>query len=99
MLLNLFENAVRALGNEGTIEVRIIPDQGAGKLHIEVADEGPGISDEAKERLFVPYFSTEKGGTGLGLAIADRIVAEHNGHIRVRDNVPRGTVFTIELPM
>ncbi len=99
VLLNLFENAVRAMGNRGTIEVRLIPDQEAGKLYVEVADEGPGISDEAKERLFVPYFSTEKGGTGLGLAIADRIVAEHNGHIRVRDNVPHGTVFTIELSM
>jgi two-component system nitrogen regulation sensor histidine kinase NtrY len=99
VLLNLFENAVRAMGQSGTIEVRIIPDPEAGKLFIEVADEGPGISDEAKERLFVPYFSTETGGTGLGLAIADRIVAEHSGHIRVRDNVPRGTVFIIELPM
>jgi len=99
VLLNLFENAVRAMGRRGTIEVRITPDRGASRLYIEVADEGPGINDDDKEKLFVPYFSTEKGGTGLGLAIADRIVAEHNGHIRVRDNVPRGAVFTIELPI
>lgn len=99
VMLNLFENAVRAMDSTGTIEVRITPDRAANRLYIEVADEGPGIKDEDKERLFVPYFSTEKGGTGLGLAIADRIVAEHNGHIRVRDNTPRGTVFTIELPI
>ncbi len=98
VMFNLFENAVRAMGQKGTIEVRIIPDAATGRIYIEVADEGPGINDEDKEKLFVPYFSTEKGGTGLGLAIADRIVAEHNGHIRVRDNTPRGSVFTVELP-
>ncbi len=99
VMLNLFKNAVRAMDKRGTIEVTITPEADGGRLFIEVADEGPGINDEDKEKLFMPYFSTEKGGTGLGLAIADRIIAEHNGHIRVRDNTPRGSVFTIELPI
>ena len=54
---------------------------------------------EDKSRLFEPYFSTKKSGTGLGLAIVSAIVSDHNGYIRVRDNQPRGTVFTIELPV
>ncbi len=99
VMLNLFDNAVRAMEGKGTIEVSITPDSEANMIYIEVADEGPGIKDEDKEKLFVPYFSTEKGGTGLGLAIADRIVAEHNGHLRVRDRNPHGSVFTIELPL
>ena len=53
---------------------------------------------EAKEKLFLPYFSTKGRGTGLGLAIVHRIVTDHHGTIRVEDNPPRGTVFTIELP-
>ncbi len=99
VLLNLFDNALRAMGNEGSIEVHITPEPMLNRIVVEVADTGPGINDEDKEKLFVPYFSTKKDGTGLGLAIADRIIAEHSGHIRVRDNIPHGSVFTIELPI
>jgi len=52
-----------------------------------------------KEKLFLPYFSTKKDGTGLGLAIANRIIKEHGGHIQVQDNEPKGTVFTIMIPI
>ena len=68
-------------------------------VRLEVADDGPGISDEVKLRIFEPYFSTRKSGTGLGLAIAHTIVSEHGGTIRCRDNQPTGTVFTVELPL
>ena len=54
---------------------------------------------ESKEKLFLPYYSTKGRGTGLGLAIVHRIVADHQGAIRVEDNVPQGTVFTVELPI
>ena len=64
-----------------------------------VADSGPGIPQEAKERLFLPLFSTKRRGTGLGLAIVSRIVSEHNGTIRVEENHPLGTKFIIELPV
>ncbi|HET7102005.1 MAG TPA: ATP-binding protein, partial [Terriglobia bacterium] len=60
---------------------------------------GPGIPLEAKERLFLPFFSTKRRGTGLGLAIVSRIVSEHNGTIRVEENRPLGTKFIIELPV
>ena len=63
-----------------------------------VADSGPGISPDDKEKLFLPYFSTKNRGTGLGLAIVSHIVADHNAQIRVEDNLPTGARFTIEIP-
>jgi two-component system nitrogen regulation sensor histidine kinase NtrY len=99
VLINLFDNAMEAMQDGGSISVRISPDTGANRVFIDVQDTGPGIRDEVKERLFQPYFSTKKNGTGLGLAIADKIISEHDGQIRVRDNVPHGSVFTIELPI
>ena len=66
---------------------------------VTCTDTGPGIGDEEKEKLFLPYFSGRKGGTGLGLAIANKIVTDHSGRIVVRDNSPRGSVFTVEIPV
>jgi signal transduction histidine kinase len=63
-----------------------------------VADDGPGIGLEDRDRLFVPHFSTKRRGSGLGLAIVSRIVQEHHGAIRVEDNQPRGARFVVELP-
>jgi two-component system nitrogen regulation sensor histidine kinase NtrY len=99
VLINLFENAIQAMNNSGNIEVKVYVDYPTNRVFIDVADNGPGIREEDKERLFLPYFSTKKEGTGLGLAIASRIIREHMGYLRVRDNVPGGTVFTIELPI
>jgi two-component system nitrogen regulation sensor histidine kinase NtrY len=66
---------------------------------IEVADEGIGIHEEEKDKLFLPHFSTRKEGTGLGLTIVSSIVSKHRGYIRVKDNVPKGSRFIIELPV
>jgi two-component system nitrogen regulation sensor histidine kinase NtrY len=68
-------------------------------VRLEVSDNGSGISEEDKGRVFEPYFSTKKTGTGLGLTIVNTIIADHNGYIRVRDNQPTGTTFLIELPV
>ncbi|MBW7956663.1 MAG: PAS domain S-box protein [Deltaproteobacteria bacterium] len=100
VLINLMDNAIAAVGDEGGIvrlETAYMPDLLLASL--EVIDTGPGIPPEAKQKLFEPYFSTKKTGTGLGLAIASNIIADHNGYIRVRDNHPRGTRFVIELPV
>ena len=97
-LVNLIDNAISAMEGQGTITLRTRSIPGERLLRIEVADDGPGISVEDKDRLFVPYFSTKKRGTGLGLAIVNRIVSDHNGFIRVEDNRPRGTKFVIDLP-
>ncbi len=96
-LINLLDNAVEATEAPGavTVEAHAVD----GHLELQVADTGRGIPPASKEKLFLPYFSTKGRGTGLGLAIVHRIVTDHQGAIRVEDNAPRGTVFTVELPM
>jgi two-component system nitrogen regulation sensor histidine kinase NtrY len=64
-----------------------------------IADTGPGVTAELKQKLFLPYFSTKKRGTGLGLAIVSRIVEDHHGSIRVEENEPVGARFVLELPL
>ncbi|MEW6213763.1 MAG: ATP-binding protein [Nitrospirota bacterium] len=99
VMINIFDNAIKAISNKGKVDVRLRFDQPSNRVYIDIADNGPGIGDEDKERLFLPHFSTRKDGTGLGLAIANRIIEEHRGCIKVRDNEPKGTVFTIEIPI
>jgi two-component system nitrogen regulation sensor histidine kinase NtrY len=65
---------------------------------VEIADDGCGIPPDIKARLFEPYFSTKKSGTGLGLSIVASIISDHHGYVRIRENLPKGTVFRIELP-
>jgi two-component system, NtrC family, nitrogen regulation sensor histidine kinase NtrY len=96
-LINLLDNAVEATEAPGRVILSAHPVN--GHLEIQVADTGRGIPPESKEKLFLPYYSTKGRGTGLGLAIVHRIVADHQGSIRVEDNVPHGTVFTVELPL
>jgi len=72
-------------------------DRSQGRVRLGVADDGPGIASEDRDRLFVPSFSTKRRGSGLGLAIVSRIVQEHQGTIRVEDNRPRGARFVVEL--
>jgi two-component system, NtrC family, nitrogen regulation sensor histidine kinase NtrY len=96
-LINLLDNAVEATDAPGSVTVSAHASN--GHLEIQVADTGRGIPPESKEKLFLPYYSTKGRGTGLGLAIVHRIVTDHQGSIRVEDNAPQGTVFTVELPM
>jgi two-component system nitrogen regulation sensor histidine kinase NtrY len=99
VMINIFDNAIHAISNKGRIDVRLRFDMFLNMVYVDIADDGPGIRDEDKEKLFFPYFSTKRDGTGLGLAIANRIIVEHKGFIRVGDNEPKGTVFTIEVPI
>ncbi len=100
-LVNLIDNAAEAVESSPVKEiwVRTALDAGRDLVVLVVADSGPGISAEAKEKLFLPLFSTKRRGTGLGLAIVSRIVTEHRGAIRVEENRPSGTKFVIELPL
>jgi two-component system nitrogen regulation sensor histidine kinase NtrY len=99
VLLNLLDNAVAALNGKGAIDIESLYNRELGLVTFVVADDGPGIAAEDKPRLFEPYFSTKKAGTGLGLAIVNTIISDHHGFIRVKDNVPQGTQFVIELPV
>ncbi len=99
VIINLLDNAVAAVGAQGRIELTTTFSQALQLAILTVSDNGCGIAEEDKPRLFEPYFSTKKSGTGLGLAIVSTIVSDHNGYIRVRDNEPHGTRFIVELPI
>jgi len=101
-LINMLDNAVAAcqgIPDRGRIEIVVSHVSARGSVRLEVADNGTGMSREAKLRLFEPYFSTKKEGTGLGLAIVSAIVADHQAYIRVQDNQPRGSRFIIDFPL
>ena len=100
VLVNLIDNAAEALEDSRRKEIHVhtLSHTETDLVEICVSDTGPGISPHDKDRLFLPTFSTKDRGTGLGLAIAARIIAEHNGSIRVEDNRPSGARFFVELP-
>ncbi|WP_263408237.1 sensor histidine kinase [Terriglobus tenax] len=99
-LSNLIDNALEAMQNQLLRELHIstalLP---SGMLELVVEDTGTGVTDEMRERLFLPYFSTKQRGTGLGLAIAAKIVQEHHGSIRAESATPVGARFILELPV
>jgi signal transduction histidine kinase len=100
-IANLVDNAAEAVQESLVKEVAISTSLLGTRdgVEIVVADTGPGIDQELKEKLFLPYFSTKKRGTGLGLAIVGRIIEEHHGSIRVEENSPIGARFVVELPL
>jgi len=97
-MINLVDNAIASIKNDGSILISLTHDPILKIVRLEVSDNGSGISDEDKTRLFEPYFSTKKAGMGLGLTIVSSIVSDHNGMIRVQDNRPRGAKFIIDFP-
>ena len=100
VMVNLLDNAVAAVGKQdGRIEVRTAYDEAGRRALIEVKDNGCGVSDTDKLRIFEPYFSTKSSGSGLGLAIVNSIISDHNGHISVTDNTPKGTIVSFDLPV
>jgi two-component system, NtrC family, nitrogen regulation sensor histidine kinase NtrY len=100
VVANLIDNAAEAMESSAIRQLRVATraESEGDAVVVEISDSGHGISPQDKERLFLPHFSTKERGTGLGLAIASRIVAEHNGTIRVEDNLPVGTKFLIRFP-
>jgi two-component system nitrogen regulation sensor histidine kinase NtrY len=100
VIANLIDNAAEAMEASTIRQLRVVTRarSDGDAVEIEISDNGQGISPADKEKLFLPHFSTKERGTGLGLAIASRIVAEHNGTIRVEDNLPTGSRFVIRFP-
>lgn len=96
VLRNLLANARDALGTGGAVTVRLAED-GAEAVLLEVADDGPGIPAEIRDRVFEPFVTGRKDGTGLGLAIVKRAVEEHGGTVAVETG-PGGTRFRMRLP-
>ncbi|MFQ6083066.1 MAG: PAS domain-containing sensor histidine kinase [Candidatus Aminicenantia bacterium] len=98
VFVNLFDNAIDAMDKKGKIMVVTSYDRELKSVKIEISDAGPGISKEDKQKLFLPYFSTKRRGSGLGLTIVSQIVSEHNGSIKVEENIPQGAKFIIQIP-
>jgi PAS domain S-box-containing protein len=100
-LANLIDNAadamqgslLRVLGIHSTLS-----EDGAA-VEVAVSDTGHGLTDEIRERLFLPFYSTKQRGTGLGLSIAAKIVQEHGGSLRAESNSPKGARFLLRLPL
>lgn len=98
VFVNLLENAVEAMDGTGKVWIKTMYDDNLRMVIITVSDNGQGIQPEDRDKMFLPYFSKKKSGTGLGLSIVHRIITDHGGYIRVRNNEPKGTRFIIELP-
>ncbi|NQU12639.1 MAG: PAS domain-containing protein [Desulfobacteraceae bacterium] len=98
VLLNLYLNALEAMGAEGTLSVRLGRDEDDGDIQIVVSDTGAGIRAEDLPHIFDPYFTSKSSGTGLGLAIVLKIIESHGGKIRVESQPGEGTTITITLP-
>ncbi|SMP39543.1 His Kinase A (phospho-acceptor) domain-containing protein [Neorhodopirellula lusitana] len=110
LLLNLMTNARQAMGEGGTLLIRVGAQPAVGgqpeTVELTIRDSGAGIPQDVLPKIFDPFFSTKsgpdesgKGGTGLGLAACKDIIDEHDGKIRVESSVGRGTAFIIRLPV
>ena len=99
--LNILSNAVEALENvsKPTVQLSVSVNTDRSVLHIAVSDNGPGLTENERSRLFEPYFSRKKGGTGLGLTIVRSIIADHKGYVRADTSPHGGAMITVELPL
>jgi signal transduction histidine kinase len=93
---NLVRNAIEAASANGHVTVGVSIDRNA--LHIRVADDGPGIPDHVRPRIYEPFFSTKEGGTGMGMSIVHNFVAMHGGTINISTS-PRGTAVDVVIPL
>ena len=93
---NLVLNAMDAMPQGGTLTLRTRDED--GKVLIEVADTGSGMTPEECAQIFTPYYTSKPHGTGLGLAIVQSVVSDHGGRVRVHSEPGKGTTFAIELP-
>jgi PAS domain S-box-containing protein len=91
-------NAIEAMPNGGVLSIEVESLPGAGALAFRIADTGPGIPADLRQRIFEPYFTTKPGASGLGLAIARGIVHGHEGWIRVEPRSGGGTLVTLGIP-
>jgi signal transduction histidine kinase len=96
--LNLLVNAVQILPAGGSVQIGLVtPREGYGGFLVR--DDGPGMTEEIRARIFEPFFTRRDGGAGLGLTFVQRVVQEHAGRLSVDSAPGRGAVFTVELPL
>ncbi len=100
-LANLIDNAAEAMQGSLLRELGLhtaLSEDGSA-VEVNVSDTGHGLTDEIRERLFLPFYSTKHRGTGLGLSIAAKIAQEHGGSLRAEANSPKGARFLLRLPL
>jgi two-component system C4-dicarboxylate transport sensor histidine kinase DctB len=100
ILVNLLRNGADATAAEEAGIVSLTADRKDGQLRVQIADNGPGIPEDLRDRIFDPFFSTKasSGGMGLGLAISMRLAEDLGGGLSVRTNTPKGALFELKLP-
>ena len=100
-LANLIDNAAEAMQTSllKVLTVTTCLSEDGSAVEVAVCDTGHGLTDEIRERLFLPFYSTKQRGTGLGLSIAAKIAQEHHGSIRAEANTPKGARFLLSLPV
>jgi signal transduction histidine kinase len=96
-VLNVIQNGAQSMPDGGRLDVMLL-EEGKSAI-IQIQDEGSGISEELREKIFDLYFTTKKGGSGIGLAMTYRILQLHHGSIDVQSEVGRGTVFQLRIPL
>jgi two-component system sensor kinase FixL len=99
VLLNLLRNAAEAVANQECREIVLLTEANAAALQISVVDNGPGLPDEVRDKLFQPFVSTKKTGMGVGLSICHTIITAHDGHLWAESNPDGGTIFRFTLPI
>ncbi len=95
--LNVIQNGAQAMPDGGTLELALEIERKSAVLRI--SDEGTGIPDEIREKIFDLYFTTKSGGSGIGLAMTYRILQLHHGGVEVQSRVNRGTEFKLRIPL
>ena len=100
VLDNLIGNAVQAMREEGTLQIRVVPGEQDGRrgAHVEIQDDGEGMDTQIRIQATTPFFTTRPSGTGLGLAIVDRIVEAHGGVMVIESRLGAGTTVRLFLP-
>ncbi len=101
VFLNILNNAIDAMGKDGTLSLRTFHQPDTRQIVIKISDTGPGMSQDTIEKIFDPFFTTKEvgKGTGLGLSISYSIIEKLGGTIYVDSKIGQGTTFTIKLPV
>ena len=102
VVINLVGNALDAVdeagGSAGRVDVEIGENLAATQVWLRIADDGPGIDEEARDKLFSPFHTSKENGTGLGLPICKKLVEAHGGSMEVQSEPGRGTEFLVTFP-
>jgi signal transduction histidine kinase len=99
VFLNLFMNAIHAVSGKGQVSIKTRFLSLEKRVEIKITDNGPGIPEEQRKRIFDPFYTTKEQGTGLGLNISQSLVLQHGGEIRIDSEVGQGTTVSIKLPV